>query len=100
MAKVNSKNNDLLRDTKQKVSPKVYSILLELVNDNKENLAEVVLKIDYLIEYANNSIKAKDRNEAKETLQMAEERMKLLKREEIDISYLEYLIEGVKKKIK
>ncbi len=100
MAKVNSKNNDLLRDTKQKVSPKVYSILLELVNDNKENLAEVVLKIDYLIEYANNSIKAKDRNEAKETLQMAEERMKLLRREQIDISYLEYLIDGVKKKIK
>ena len=100
MAKVNSKNNDLLRDTKQKVSPKIYSILLQLVNDNKENLAEVVLKIDYLIEYANNCIKAKDRSGAKESLQMAEERMKLLKREEIDISHLNYLIDGVKKKIK
>ena len=100
MAKVNSKNNDLLRDTKQKVSPKIYSILLQLVNDNKENLAEVVLKIDYLIEYANNCIKAKDRGSAKESLQMAEERMKLLKREEIDISHLNYLIDGVKKKFK
>ncbi len=100
MAKINSKNNSLLRDTKQKVSPKIYNILLQLVNSDREDLAELVLKIDYLIEYANNSIKGKDRNGAKETLQMAEERMKLLKREEVDISHLEYLIDGVKKKIK
>ena len=96
MAKITSKQNELLRDSRQKVSPKIYSLLLHLVNDDREDLAEIVLKIDYLIEYANNSIKAKE--EAKEALQKAEERMKLLKRENVDLSHLQYLIDGVKKK--
>ena len=50
MAKITSKNNSLLRDSRNKVSPKVYNLLLDLVNDDKEELAEIVLKIDYLIE--------------------------------------------------
>ena len=50
MAKITSKNNSLLRDSRNKVSPKVYNLLMELVNDDREELAEVVLKIDYLIE--------------------------------------------------
>ena len=87
MAKITSKNNSLLRDSRNKVSPKVYNLLLDLVNDDKEELAEIVLKIDYLIEYAN-------------TIQRAEERIKLIKREYYDVSHLEYLIEGVKLKIK
>ena len=100
MAKITSKNNDLLRDSRRTTSPKVYSLLLDLVNENKEELAEIVLKIDYLIEYANKSIKAKDFEEAKEAIQKAEERAKMLKREGVDISHLNYLIEGVNKKIK
>lgn len=100
MSKITSKNNDLLRDSKQITSPKIYSLLLDLVNDNREDLAEMVLKIDYLIEYANKSIKAKDFEEAKEAIQKAEERTKMLKRENADISHLTYLIEGVNKKIK
>ena len=68
MAKITSKNNDLLRDSRRTTSPKVYSLLLDLVNENKEELAEIVLKIDYLIEYANKSIKAKYFEEAKEAI--------------------------------
>ena len=36
----------------------------------------------------------------KEAIQKAEERVKMLKRENVDISHLVYLIEGVNKKIK
>ena len=100
MAKITSKNNSLLRDSRNKVSPTVSNLLLDLVNDDKEELAEIVLKIDYLIEYANSAVKAKDYSEALETIQRAEERIKLIKREYYDVSHLEYLIEGVKLKIK
>ena len=79
MAKITSKNNSLLRDSRNKVSPKVYNLLMELVNDDREELAEVVLKIDYLIEYANSAVKAKDYNTALETVKRAEERVKLIK---------------------
>ena len=91
MAKITSKNNSLLRDSRNKVSPKVYNLLMELVNDDREELAEVVLKIDYLIEYYNTAL---------ETVKRAEERVKLIKRENYDVSHLEYLLEGVKLKIK
>lgn len=100
MGKITSKNNDLLRDAKQKTSPKVYELLLELVNKNREDLAELVLKIDYLIEYSNKSIKAKDFEEAKEAISKAEERLKMLKRQDVDVEYLIYLIDGANKKIK
>ena len=96
MAKITSKNNSLLRDSRNKVSPKVYNLLMELVNDDREELAEIVLKIDYLIEYANSAVKAKDYK----TVKRAEERVKLIKRENYDVSHLEYLLEGVKLKIK
>ena len=59
MAKITSKNNNLLRDSRNKVSPKVYDILIDLVNEDREDLAEMALKIDYLIEYANSAIKGK-----------------------------------------
>lgn len=100
MSKITSKNNDLLRDSKQKVSSKIYSLLLDLVNDDKEDLAELVLKVDYLIGYANNAVKSRDNDEAEESIQKAEERIKMLKRQGTDIEYLEYLLEGVKKKIR
>ena len=60
MAKITSRNNDLLRDSRNKVSPKVYELLIDLVNEDREDLAEMALKIDYLIEYANSAIKGKD----------------------------------------
>ena len=60
MAKITSKHNDLLRDSRNKVTPKVYTLLMDLVNSDREDLAEMTLKIDYLIEYANSAIKAKD----------------------------------------
>ena len=94
MAKITSKHNDLLRDSRNKVTPKVYTLLMDLVNSDREDLAEMTLKIDYLIEYANSAIKAKD------SMQRAEERIKMIKRENFDVSHLEYLIEGVKKKIR
>jgi tRNA U34 5-carboxymethylaminomethyl modifying GTPase MnmE/TrmE len=100
MSKVTSKNNDLLRDSKQKVSPKIYGLLLDLVNDNREDLAELVLKVDYLIEYANRAIKGRDNDEAVDSMHKAEERIKMLKREGVDITHIEYLLEGVKKKIR
>lgn len=100
MAKVSSKNNDLLRDAKQKVSPKMYGLLLDVMNNGREDLAELILKVDYLVEYANRSIKAKDFEDAKEAVQRAEARLKMLKREDVDMEHLEYLIEGVNKKLK
>lgn len=100
MAKITSKQNDLLRDSRTKVSPKVYTLLMELVNDDKEQLAEVVLKIDYLISYANTAIKAKDFKDALETIQRAEERVKLIKREKYDVSHLENMINDIKNKIR
>ena len=100
MAKYNSTNNDLLRDSKRNTTPKVYRLLCDLVNDEREDLAELVLKVEYLISYASNAAKGKDFQEAKETVSKAKERIKMLKRENADVSHLEYLLEGVEKKIK
>ncbi|NSB39151.1 hypothetical protein BJV89_004357 [Clostridium beijerinckii] len=55
MTKKTSRNTDILKDTKNTTSPKVYSLLVELVNADREDLAEDVLKIDYLLTYANNA---------------------------------------------
>ena len=41
-----------------------------------------------------------DINRAEEAFKRAEERLKMIKREKFDVSHLEYLIEGVKKKIR
>ena len=100
MPKTTSKNSDLLRDSRQITSPKIYSLLLNLVNENREDLAELVLKIDYLIEYSNKAIKVKDFNEAKEAINKVEERVKMLIRQDVNVEHLQYLIDGVKKKIK
>ena len=35
MAKITSRNNDLLRDSRNKVSPKVYELLIDLVNEER-----------------------------------------------------------------
>lgn len=100
MAKKSSKNNDFLSSVKLKTSPKVYSLLLELVNDDKEELAELVLKVDFLLEYSSTCIKQKDFKEAKESLRKANERINILKDKKVDIKHLENLYEGISKKIK
>ncbi len=41
-------------------SPKVYSLLIELINEDREDLANEVIKIDYLVDYFNTCIKKKE----------------------------------------
>ncbi len=100
MAKKSSKNNDFLYNSKAKTSPQIYSILIKLVNEDKEDLAQIVIKIDYLLEYASSCIKQKDFEEARDSLNMARSRMDRLKNEEVNTEYLEYLYAGIAKKAK
>lgn len=100
MAKRNSRNTDILKDTKGITSHKIYSILVKCVNEEREDLAEDVLKADYLLNYTSNCIKAKDYREAKETIAMAKNRINKVKDGGFDVKYLMYLYEGIKNKIK
>lgn len=100
MSRKTSKNNDLLSSVRKDTSPKIYSLLVDLVNDNREDLAELVLKIDYLLEYTSTCINHKDFEEAKEAIKRIEDRINILENEEKDIEYLKYLYEGIKKKCK
>ena len=99
MAKKNSRNTDILKETKNTTSPKIYSLLVKLVNEDKEYLAEDVLKIDYLLAYANTCIKDKDFKQAKETMEMAKNRIDKLIDNGIDIEYLIYIYDGIKLKL-
>ena len=100
MGKKNSKNSEFLNTNREYSSPKIYELLLKLVNDDREDLAKQVLKIDYLLEYTSNAVKYRDYEEAKESLNKAKERIDILKSEKVDIEYLEYLYEGIRKKCK
>jgi len=100
MAKKNSKNNDFLNTYRNSSSPRIYSLLLELVNDEREDLAKIVLKVDYLLEYTSNAIKQRDYTEAKEAIEKARERIDSLKAENVDVEYLEYLYDGISKNCK
>jgi hypothetical protein len=100
MAKKTSKNNDLLYNSKDNASPQIYSLLIDLVNQDKEDLAQVVIKVDYLLEYASRCIKQKDFEEANEGLIKAKTRIDMLKTEEVNTEYLEYLYTGIAKKAK
>ena len=100
MAKVTSKSNDFLFNVKKTTSAKIYSVLLELVNKDREDLAKLVKKVDYLMEYTSTCIKQKDFKEARETIKNVEERLKSLEEENVDTEYLRYLYDGIKKKIK
>lgn len=99
MAKINSKNNDLLNLAKERINHKIYPIILKLVNDNREDLAEIIIKIDYLLEYTSTCIKQKDYKEAKSSIKLVEDRMEILKRNGVEIGYIEYLYDGIKKKV-
>lgn len=100
MSRKTSKNNDLLSSVRKDTSPKVYSLLVDLVNDEREDLAELVLKIDYLLEYSSACIRQKDFEEAKETLSKVENRLKMLEKDNVDTEYIRYLYDGIKKKCK
>ena len=100
MAKKSSKNNDLLYNAKAKASPQIYSLLIDLVNQDREDLAEVVIKVDYLLEYASRSIKQKDFQDANEGLAKAKSRIDMLINEAVDTHHLEYLYAGIAKKAK
>jgi len=99
MAKKTSRNTDILQETKNTTSPKVYSLLVKLVNDNREDLAEDVLKIDYLLTYTNTCIKDKDFRQAKDTMQMIETRMAKLVDNDVNVEYLMYVYDGIKSKL-
>jgi len=98
MAKKNSNNNDFLYNSKANASPQIYSLLIDLVNEDKEPLAKAVIKIDYLLDYASRCIKQKDFDEANESLSNAKSRIDMLKNEEVDTKHLEYLYAGIAKK--
>lgn len=100
MAKKSSRNNDLLFNSKANASPQIYSLLIKLVNENREDLAQVVIKVDYLLEYASSCIKQKDFDEAKEGLTKAKSRIDMLKSQEVNTEYLEYLYAGIAKRAK
>ncbi len=100
MGRKTSKNNDLLSSIRKDTSPKIYSLLLDLVNNDREDLAELVLKIDYLLEYSSSCIRQRDFEEAKEALSKVENRIKMLERDNIDTEYIKYLYDGIKKKCK
>lgn len=98
MAKKTSKNNNFLNSAKKITSNKIYSLLLDLVNNDEEDLASEVLKVDYILTYASNCIKQKDFSEAKEAISKGESRIAMLKNKGVDVEHLEYLYEGTKKK--
>ena len=99
MAKKTSRNTDILQKNKDTTSPKIYSLLVKLVNDNREDLAEDVLKIDYLLTYTNTCIKDKDFRQAKDTMQMVKTRIDKLVDNDVDVEYLMYIYDGIKIKI-
>lgn len=100
MGRKTSKNNDLLNSVRKDTSPKIYSLLVDLVNDNREDLAEMVLKIDYLLEYSSACIRQKDFKEAKESLKRVSDRISLLDKENVDTEHIKYLYDGINKKCK
>src|SRR5471030_1840223 len=99
MAKKNSRNTNILNESKKTTSHKIYSLLVELVNENREDLAEEVLKIDYLLVYTNTCIKDKDFRQAKDTMQMAKSRIDKLLDNDVNVEYLIYIYDGISAKL-
>ena len=98
--KTTSNTNDFLFQVKKNTSHKIYPVLVELVNEGRQDLAEQITKIDYLLQYTSTCIKQKDFREAKESIKRVEDRMRILKDNKVDTEYLDYLYEGIKNKIK
>lgn len=100
MARKNSRNNELLSSARPKVHTKVYSLMMELVNEDREDLAEAVYKIDHLLHLSSSFIGDRNYNEAKETLANVKGRMDKLKQEGVDNTYFDELYAGLLKSIK
>ncbi|MFR5264243.1 hypothetical protein [Clostridium sp.] len=100
MAKQTSKNNDFLNTYKDNTSPKVYNLLVSLMNENKEKEAKEVTRLDYLITYFNSLAKGRNKKEIKEIGESINERITSLKKKNIDISYLEEVYEKIIKENK
>ena len=99
MAKKTSRNTDILKETKNTTTAKVYSLLVKLVNEDREDLAKDVLKIDYLLTYTNTCIKDKDFKQAKDTMQMVKSRIDKLVDNNVDVEYLMYIYDGIRTKM-
>ena len=100
MPKITSRNNDFLKHYKNNTSQKTYNLLVELMNEDRSDLAKMVTKIDYLLEYTSNCIKLKDFREARESLSKAKDRIDKLRNEGGDTEHLDYLYEGIKNNCK
>ena len=100
MARKNSKNNDFLHSIRNDVTPRIYNIVVDLVNKGREDLGDHVLKIDYLLTYATNCINEKDFKEARETVDRIKMRVDILKENDALDEYILYLYEGIVKKCK
>ena len=98
--KKTSKNNDFLNDVRSDLSPNVYEVVLNLVNEDREDLAKDVIKIDYLLDYTSRCLKAKDKREARESIERAKIRIDNILKEGFSIDYIVYLYEGIRKKVK
>ena len=99
MARKSTRNNKLLFNSKDITSPKAYAFLVKLVNDDREDLAEKTLRIDYLLNYAQSCLKQKDKEEARTALDNALIRIKELVSEGYDPEHLKHIYEGIEKKI-
>lgn len=100
MTRKSAKNNELLKSSKAHTSPRIYSLLVDLVNDDREDLAETILRTDSLLAYASTCIRQRDYNEARVGLDKAKSRIDNLKEEGVNTEYLDYLYEGIAKKSK
>ena len=100
MKRKSCKNNDLLHKAREVTTPKVYSLVTKLVNEDREDMAEMVLKVDYLLTYVNSAIKSKDIKVAKESLNIIRKRLDRLSENQVDISHLEGLYNNMLKSIK
>lgn len=98
MAKKSARNNELLKNSKARTNPKIYTLLMQLVNDDREDLAEIVLEIDSILEYTSTCIRQRDLKEAREVLSSARSRIDTLKSQGVSTDYLDYLYEGIAKK--
>ena len=100
MARKNARNNELLSSARPNVHTKVYELMLELVNEDREDLAEAVYKIDNLLHMAVTCIRDRSFNEAKNTLSSVKNRLEGLKQEGINTEYFDEIYEGLIKSIK
>lgn len=100
MGRKNARNNELLSSARPNVHTKVYTLMLELVNEDREDLAEAVLKIDNLLHVSISCIRDRSFNEAKKNLTNVKNRIDALKQEGVNTEYFDDIYEGLIKGIK